>query len=76
MTKYIQMLHEQRKVLVGRASSASHCAVVFRRMFKRPWMGLSDNAKAIGAVREIDQKIQQESRHFGALRFKVLGPNR
>ena len=75
MTKYIQLLKQQRTFLVSRAHCATHFDTVMKRLSANSALGkrLSNAHEARAKVDQLDKKIHQESQRFGDLRFTVMG---
>lgn len=80
MTKYIDQLKKQRVHLARTAQSASYFLAFMSRWSDVNWSTSvrSDVYRSVIAaradVKAMDAKIEKESKTFGALRFKVMGP--
>ena len=73
MTRYIELLKKQRDVLKARAKTAYHMEQFLNKYSSGTGPYLHSHLPQANAVYAIDKLIYKESKHFGDLRFKVMG---
>lgn len=74
MTRYIELLKKQRETLKARAVSAYHMdQFINKYRHKMKYTPHYSHLPAANAVYALDKIIYNESKHFGELRFKVIG---
>jgi len=70
MNPELRLLHSHRSLLVNRAKLESHFISLFGKFGTCAPNGYF---QAVAKVRDLDAQIRKEAKHYGDLRFAVMG---